>query len=541
MPHPHSPQQPDSAELAGGLGTVQPSKDQLRASIPLHAPTPLSTPRHCAVTAAIMAAFPEIAPARDSATSFMNLNDSNAMPWTTPQGEFANGTAADGSSFHYPLQFPPGSFDYGQNTTPYQDNYNLTYSAHLGSVPRSYTSDIDLPGLSMSNMPQSYPPDAYHIEPQSLHERMDLADSGISGQLLQLRHDEYDGFGLMMRHEEHTAYSSPYDSDITRASTPSGDHVHMGGPLDGYKMECEEGAIDKEQPYAQLIHRALMEAPGHTMILRDIYDWFTKNTDKAADKETKGWQNSIRHNLSMNGAFEKVDQPGEESRRGFMWRLTDEAVREGVKSTTRYRSKQPNKRAHRSTNPLPQRQASGAKGGQAARRAARLRRSNRMNELSTYRSDPCRSVPTGGSTNLPPKFDTDGNFSSFPSSPSCNSPVMPAVEFGYGKDDFGRYVFGSGPSSTSTSTVRASHSRAYNDSPFTQDMPLCAGDTAYLQDPAHMADPMIFANSPSPTADEPRTPEPHLGGGWGDDWMLGPGMHHGHMIVADTPYNEFPV
>jgi hypothetical protein len=89
-------------------------------------------------------------------------------------------------------------------------------------------------------------------------------------------------------------------------------------------------------------------------------------------------------------AFEKVEQ---ESRKGFMWRLTDETIREGVKSTTRYRSKRLNKRAHRTQQPQPKRQASGAKGGQATRRSANLRRSKRMNDL--YRSDSyiSRSVP----------------------------------------------------------------------------------------------------------------------------------------------------
>jgi hypothetical protein len=92
-------------------------------------------------------------------------------------------------------------------------------------------------------------------------------------------------------------------------------------------------------------------------------------------------------------AFEKIEQPCKGSCKGFMWRLTDETIREGVKSTTRYRSKQLNKRAHRTQQPQPQRQASGAKGGQAARRSANLRRSKRMN--GQYRNDPyiSRSVP----------------------------------------------------------------------------------------------------------------------------------------------------
>ncbi|KAH7024251.1 hypothetical protein B0J12DRAFT_386406 [Macrophomina phaseolina] len=131
--------------------------------------------------------------------------------------------------------------------------------------------------------------------------------------------------------------------------------------------------MEKDEPYSKLIYRALMDTPGHTMVLRDIYQWFKVNTDKT-DKETKGWQNSIRHNLSMNGAFDKVEQaPGEDTKKGNMWRLTEEAIREGVKSTTRYRkphSKRGAKNPHGQFHhpPAAQRQAAGSKGGQAARR-----------------------------------------------------------------------------------------------------------------------------------------------------------------------------
>lgn len=110
--------------------------------------------------------------------------------------------------------------------------------------------------------------------------------------------EEYDDFSAF-RHDEHALYSSPYDSDVAMsASTSNGD---PSLPPHDYRTDCEESPNDREQPYAQLIYRALMGAPNNTMILRDIYEWFKKHTDKAADKETKGWQNSIRHNLSMNG------------------------------------------------------------------------------------------------------------------------------------------------------------------------------------------------------------------------------------------------
>jgi hypothetical protein len=52
-------------------------------------------------------------------------------------------------------------------------------------------------------------------------------------------------------------------------------------------------------PYAQLLHRAFISAPNHKMKLQQIYQWFRENTDKA-NNDSKGWQNSIRHNLSMN-------------------------------------------------------------------------------------------------------------------------------------------------------------------------------------------------------------------------------------------------
>ena len=53
-------------------------------------------------------------------------------------------------------------------------------------------------------------------------------------------------------------------------------------------------------PYSVLIYQALKDAPGNKLPLQSIYSWFEANTDKGGDPNAKGWQNSIRHNLSMN-------------------------------------------------------------------------------------------------------------------------------------------------------------------------------------------------------------------------------------------------
>ena len=66
----------------------------------------------------------------------------------------------------------------------------------------------------------------------------------------------------------------------------------------------DEGIIVQDKlgdiSYAQLIYSALMEARDNRMVLKDIYRWIERNTDKASNPDFKGWQNSVRHNLSMN-------------------------------------------------------------------------------------------------------------------------------------------------------------------------------------------------------------------------------------------------
>lgn len=62
-------------------------------------------------------------------------------------------------------------------------------------------------------------------------------------------------------------------------------------------VEADEQGAD--EPYAKLIYRALMSAPNHSMVLQEIYQWFRDHTVKGSS-DSKGWMNSIRHNLSMN-------------------------------------------------------------------------------------------------------------------------------------------------------------------------------------------------------------------------------------------------
>ena len=94
-----------------------------------------------------------------------------------------------------------------------------------------------------------------------------------------------------------TGQYSTYEPDPRQAQ----DDFIKDEPSGGFGTDYE--SKEKGPCYANLIYQALMEAPGHKMILRDIYAWFAQNTDKAKDPSSKGWQNSIRHNLSMNDVY----------------------------------------------------------------------------------------------------------------------------------------------------------------------------------------------------------------------------------------------
>lgn len=69
--------------------------------------------------------------------------------------------------------------------------------------------------------------------------------------------------------------------------------------------------------------------------------------------------------------------PSDDGKKGFVWVLEQSALEKGVESTTRYRKVGTNKKPGRVEPVASQRQRSGARGGKAARKSAKTRRSTR--------------------------------------------------------------------------------------------------------------------------------------------------------------------
>lgn len=222
---------------------------------------------------------------------------------------------------------------------------------------------------------------------------------------------------------------------------------------------------------------------------------------------------SPRRRADPRQAFQKVDQPCDDARKGFMWRLTDEAIRDGVKSTTRFRHKHPNKRSALSQS-RHQRQAPGTKGGHATRRAARSNRSYPAAE-----APPSRSVPAG----MQASYTHEHQAMLYPPSPSVSDHDF---QYECGDSGYTGPLMGTGFDMLGTS-------------------PLLAPDTgrqpSALTPPAAMVAPGLnhhhFMASPSPSLDEPRTPD--SSSVWPDDVGVATPYLEDSMFNSDTRLQEF--
>lgn len=92
--------------------------------------------------------------------------------------------------------------------------------------------------------------------------------------------------------------------------------------------------------YAQLIVQAIGSAFDRQLTLSGIYSYITKHYPyyRTADK---GWQNSIRHNLSLNRYFIKVPRNQEEPGKGSFWRIDPQSAEKLIEQSFRRRRVRP--------------------------------------------------------------------------------------------------------------------------------------------------------------------------------------------------------
>ncbi|KAI8339455.1 fork head domain-containing protein [Chlamydoabsidia padenii] len=74
--------------------------------------------------------------------------------------------------------------------------------------------------------------------------------------------------------------------------------------------------------YASLIAQAILTSQEQKMTLREIYEWVQTRYPHLYEANETGWQNTIRHNLSLNRCFRKVarlQDNGKKGTKGGYW------------------------------------------------------------------------------------------------------------------------------------------------------------------------------------------------------------------------------
>ncbi|KAF2791008.1 hypothetical protein K505DRAFT_364207 [Melanomma pulvis-pyrius CBS 109.77] len=147
--------------------------------------------------------------------------------------------------------------------------------------------------------------------PPSSHPRNKQSSQAYSNQMTSTPGRPQPGTPVAFRSTDPRGTPSAYSRGVMMDSTEDIDY-------------SQDNAKDIKPPhsYAQLIGQAILNSPEEMLTLAHIYQ-FIKEKYAFFRYTNGGWQNSIRHNLSLSKSFEKVARRTDEPGKGMKWKISD--------------------------------------------------------------------------------------------------------------------------------------------------------------------------------------------------------------------------
>jgi len=135
--------------------------------------------------------------------------------------------------------------------------------------------------------------------------------------------------------------ASPQDRQFKKPKLDQPVAIHVPEPED--MPILEDDGSKPPHSYATLIGMSILRASNRRLTLSQIYKWIS-DTFAYYRLSESGWQNSIRHNLSLHKAFVKQERPKDDPGKGNYW-----AIEPGMES--HFVKDKPTRRPASSTGP----------------------------------------------------------------------------------------------------------------------------------------------------------------------------------------------
>ena len=134
----------------------------------------------------------------------------------------------------------------------------------------------------------------------------------------------------------------PTETHSSGSVSPENSDIDFDKGLTRFESEVSQNPFPKPvYSYSCLIALALKNSKTGILPVNEIYNFMTKNFPyfKSAPD---GWKNSVRHNLTMNKYFEKIEKPGangQKTRKGSLWSLNPQKLGKMEEEIIKWRKK----------------------------------------------------------------------------------------------------------------------------------------------------------------------------------------------------------